>query len=975
MPGSISRHFLGWKLPLVQTVGDWLISDWSGTKVLDLSDRLLVLPSRTAGRRLREALAIRAAQAGQAVFPPKVVTPDFLISPTRLEGGTPASPVASAAQERMVWTALLQRIRLSDFRRLFPVDPVERSLRWADETAGGLLEVRRLLIEAGHSIASAGKEMARAGLESGRWADLTLLEDGAMRLFEETALRDPGFVQLNLSQKILVPEGIRHIVVAGVADLRALAEMVLLRLAGDVPVDLLVGAPQAEAVSFDPWGRPLVSGWLRREIPFPATSTSIHRLESPRAQARWVADRCLRWAGQMEGSSRNGLSSILAVGIPDAEVGPEVAQSCRQVGIGIYDPAGERLASAGLAYLLECAGEALVSGSFAAFRRFLICPGVARAVLRYGLKPGEVGFSESSLLCDADSLDKDCMPATVADALQASSRLGESSALSRGLRWLQFWQDRFRKGEFVSSLVELLGELHEGRTFAKRDPEGQILAAVVGVIMELEEDFHLLAGIWPISLSLADHFDLLRRRLCGEVLYPEHDAGDVELCGWLELLWEDSPRLIVTGLNDHAVPESTLSHAYLPDSARKILGIPHNEDRFARDAYFLTSVIESRQGGGGRVELLFGSHSLSGNPLRPSRLLFQCPLEVLPQQTQRLFQGDSEVEISPARKQGFRLLPEALPGDHKARTQLSASAMRTYLLCPFRYYLKHGRKMESLSVSQGEMESRDFGTIMHDTLEAFAAAPEAISTVALEITAFYHAELDRRIERRYGSRLPVPLMIQRESARNRLRWWADIEAAERSAGWRIRDSEVAFGTDDWPFQIDGMPVRGRIDRIEEHPELGLRVIDFKTGNGYKAKKHVAADSHLTALKRNESPKDFEAWSLFEDEAGKVKRWTDLQLPLYLMAVGPLHPGRPLTAAYVTLGQTQPEVALEPWEELGGELLESARICAAGIVHAVRSGVFWPAKDLNVPWDDFKEMFVPDAASAVDPRLLLGAKPV
>lgn len=972
MPGFISRHFLDWKLPLVQTVGNWLTSDWSGTTVLDLSDRLVVLPSRTAGRRLREALAIRAAKSGQAVFPPLVVTPDYLISPIRIEGNT---PVAGGAQERMIWTALLQRIRLGDYRRLFPVDPVERSLRWADETAGGLLAVRRLLIEAGHCFATAGKAMTMAGLESGRWSDLALLEEGAMRLYDEMALSDPGSVQLSLPHKIVVPEEIRRIVVAGVADLRALAEQVLTRLSQELPVDVLIGAPPTEADSFDLWGRPLASGWLRREIPFPATSTSIHRLDSPREQARWVADHCQIWAEQMAEGSRDGLSSIMAVGIPDAEVGPEVARACRQAGVGTYDPAGEGLANAGLVFLIQCAGDSLVTGSFAAFRRFLICPGVARAVLHTGSLPAEVGFSETSLLRDADQLDKECMPATVADALLASPRLGETSALSESLRWLQRWQDRFHKGGFVPSLLALLGELYEGRSFAKRDPEGQILAAVAEVIAGMDEDFEVLAGIWPRSLSLNDHFELLRRRFVGEVLYPEHDLGDVELCGWLELLWEDSPRIILTGLNDHAVPESTVSHAYLPDSARKILGIPHNEDRFARDAYFLTSVIESRRDGGGRVEILFGSHNLSGNPLRPSRLLFQCPLEALPQQTQRLFQGGSAVVASPARKQGFWLLPEALPSDHKARTQLSASAMRTYLLCPFRYYLKQGLKMEPLSASQGEMEARDFGTILHDTLEALALAPEAVSTVATEITGFLHAELDRRIERRYGRRLPVPLVIQRESARNRLRWWADIEAAERKAGWRILETESAFGEDDWPFQIDGMPVRGRIDRIEEHPELGLRVIDFKTGNGFKAKKHVAADSHLTSLKRNESPADFEPWSLHEDETGKVKRWTDLQLPLYLMAVGPLHPGRPLTAAYVTLGQTQPEVAVEPWEELGGELLESAQTCAAGIVQAVRAGVFWPARQIDASWDDFGEILAPDAATAVDPRLLLKTEPV
>jgi len=969
MPGSVSRHFLGWKLPLVQTVREWLTSGWSGTGVLNLSDCLVVVPSRTAGRRLREALAVHAAESGAAVFPPLVVTPDYLIAPARLAIG---SPVASGTQELLIWTALLQRIRLHEVRRLFPVDPVDRSLLWAHDTAGNLLAVRRLLVEAGHTFSSAAGVMAEQGLEAGRWFDLAVLEKAAGLLFGERGIEDPGMVQLRLPEEMAVPADIRRIVVAGLADLRTLAGAVLTRLSAEVPVDLLIAAPEAAADTFDLWGRPLAAGWARREIPLPEASTSLRRLNSPREQGEWVVDRCTAWSGETATVSREGLSSIVAIGIPDAELGPELAQTCRQAGLGTYDPAGEPLAGTGLAYLLQCTGDALVSGSFAAFRRFLICPGAARAMLRSGVTEGEPSFSETSLLGDADRLDRESMPTSLGDALSALPRLGAPSALGVGLRWLQRWQDRFRKEAFVPSVVAFLAELHEGRSYTKRDPQGQALAAAADALVGLAEDFRALGEIWPKPLPLAEHFELLQRRLASEVLYPEHEVGDLELCGWLELPWEDTPRLILTGMNDHAVPESTVGHAYLPDSARKVLGIPHNEDRFARDAYFLTFMIESRRGLGGWVELLFGSHSLSGNPLRPSRLLFQCPIEDLPKRTQRLFQGTAASVASPAREQGFRLLPEALPADHRARTKLSASAMRTYLLCPFRYYLKQGLRMESVTPSQGELEARDFGTILHDTLEALATAREATATIPAKITAFFHAELDRQIERRYGARLPVPLVIQREAARNRLRWWAEIEAAQRREGWQILETEVAFGSETWPFEIDDMVIRGRIDRIEEHPEHGIRVIDFKTGN-YKGKRHVAADSHLNALKKSESPDDFEPWSLHEDESGKIWRWTDLQLPLYLLAVAPKHPDRAITTAYVTLGQTEPEISLELWPELAGPCLESARACARGIVGAVRAGIFWPARELNTSWDDFAEILAPDAATAVDPRHLLAAE--
>ena len=80
-PASFHRHCLSWERPWLAQVTAWLARDWDGSGPLDLSDTVAVVPTRQSGRRLREALANLAFTRDQAVFAPRVVTPDVLVSP------------------------------------------------------------------------------------------------------------------------------------------------------------------------------------------------------------------------------------------------------------------------------------------------------------------------------------------------------------------------------------------------------------------------------------------------------------------------------------------------------------------------------------------------------------------------------------------------------------------------------------------------------------------------------------------------------------------------------------------------------------------------------------------------------------------------------------------------------------------------------------------------------------------------------
>jgi hypothetical protein len=105
---SATRLFLGWDRPLVQAVVEHVATSWSGQGALDLSDWLIIVPTRNASRRLREALAVHAAEKNAAVLPPRVVTPDFLTSPEH----APEMNPAGSLETRLIWAAELLRHRL-----------------------------------------------------------------------------------------------------------------------------------------------------------------------------------------------------------------------------------------------------------------------------------------------------------------------------------------------------------------------------------------------------------------------------------------------------------------------------------------------------------------------------------------------------------------------------------------------------------------------------------------------------------------------------------------------------------------------------------------------------------------------------------------------------------------------------------------------------------------------------------------------
>lgn len=924
---SPSLHVLPWDRPLLHAVTDRLAAGWDGEGPLDLSSTLVVVPTSQAGRRLREALAGHAAKKGQAVFPPRVILPDGL---ALLDA--PTEGVATRTELTLAWAETLRLADLDTLREVFPIDPPERTFAWAARLARELTSLQVTLAENGLRMAEVAARAGDGFPEAARWEQLGELEAACEAALSARGLLDPQATRIKAAGKPAMPAGIERIVVAGTPDPLALAVRVLAAHAeAGVPVEVLAAGPAEGAEDFfDDWGRPKADTWAKRVYSPHDFKERVRLCADPAAQAALIVS-CAVGYKKPEGR--------LGVGVADAEVLPALALEFSRAGLPVFNPEGRARGGEALHTLLTALAElAGREPSFAATAAFLRCPDVL----------AWLGGSSSKLLKELDELHERHLPPTL-DHARAKAR---DAALAAALDRIALLRVRLAGGRFADGARAVLSEIFKDRRFDHARPEDARAIEAAGAWTEVLAELEAAEARFP-GLAAADQWELALRALADSRSFDEKPDGAVELQGWLELLWDDVPHLVVAGFNDGRVPDAVVGDAFLPEGLRERLGLRTNAARFARDAYLLHALEAFRADGRGRLDLLAGKTSAAGEPLRPSRLLLQCADAELPERVAFLFSPAQSARDNPAWRRAWKLAPRA---DAKIES-LSVTSFRDYLKCPFRFYLKHGLRMTPVDPHKAELDAMDFGTLCHAALEAMGLpeSPVRDCTDAEVLRGFLLEELEKTAVDWHGDSPVLPLVVQIESARQRLSRVADVQARLRAEGWVIVRTE-------WEFQlvIDGMPIKGKIDRIDRNELTGeVRVIDYKTSD--TAVNPV--DVHVRGPKRAETMEEIPEFARFA-MAGDDKIWTDLQLPLYLEAVAEEF-GRGVACGYFNLPKAAGETNTALWDGYDADMQAAAMRCARGVVDAVKTRRFWPPAELPEAQDEFAALFPQGAEASVD----------
>jgi len=882
------RVFLGWDRPALATAAERLLGELGS----ELGDVLVAVPGARAARELRERLTRGAPPAWT---PPRVLTQGELVDALVLL----ERPAASRLARTLVWEEALATLAPEHRARLQRTSAGSASERL--RLAEAVRSLHSELAPEGSDFAALAKRGWTSGLEAeaARWEALAEAQRHYRERLARLGLEDPheGRARAIADGRV---DRTRRVVLVGVADMTHLLARLVETIAERVLV--LVAAPESLADGFDALGRLVVPFWKDREVPLALDDWRV--AEKPVDQAETVRAVLDEWHGRHSPGE-------LTLGVADESVIPYLERQLEDCGVGARRPAGMPVERTRPARLLSSLARYLARRGFAELAALARDADLAAAL---GDPDAPARF---------DRYHGEHMPRHARDWLGAHDFEQAVRAfhgeLERALGPL-VGLERRAAAEWAGPIRDLLMHLYPHELDRTVDPErvlAEALECIGGALAELEE---VPAGLVRADLAAWEALELLGRALRGQRVPPpppEATPDAVDIVGWLDLPLDGAPALILTGFNEGNVPRSVAAHAFLPDMMRVSLGLPGDAERLARDVYAATAILATRE----RCVFVSARRSAEGDPLAPSRLAFHRPAHEVPERVQRFLpHGDHAHGRIADEDAGPSHACPVLPG-WKAPERWRASAFRSYLVSPYRFYLEHVLGLETLDDRLGELDPRRFGTLAHCALEDLARGPHD-STDAEDIARFLVARLREHAAAAFGA-APLPAVeLQVSQLEHRLRMFAQHQAARAAEGWRIHAVE-------WKspapvrLDVDGTPVElaGKIDRIDVHPDGRWAILDYKTGD------------------RKKRPR--------EAHRAKDGTWIDLQLPLYRELARALDLDGEPALGYAWIHKQEEDTGFFV-DDFPAFELEEALAEARRIVRAVRSGDFrepgWPPYD-------------------------------
>ncbi len=912
----MKRHFWDWNKPVLHWAVEKLLAGYGGGEA-DFSDTLFVVPTAEAGRRLKEALANATGGKGGVVMPHVWAPEQLLVTKEDRAGG------ASRLKSLLAWAVVLENVKPNECQVLFGQTLPQRTWSWCLATAELMLDLSSTLGAGGWSFQSVASSR-HLEVDAERWRELAELESRFIKLLEQQGVEDMQRLKAARAVSPVLPEGVRNVSVLAAPDLPPLAEKWLRSVAEAVEVTVHILAPEKWNAAFDDAGRPLPEFWSDTSLLGAAVL-----LEN--------ISVCMNSAGQaaavVKAVGELAITSRTAVGVCDAEVSNAVLERMSGEGVRVFEPGGISPVRAGLWHVLECFHAVLEREPWSAFAALLRVDEVRSAL--------NGGASEPKLMSVADAFAAAHLPLTLTHA--QSLLTSDDSLLKRPLDALLAWREKASSMVAEEVVRGLLNWLYGGRDFVTSSPADRLhvdLAdALIQAAAEVDEELAALGRTLSAAERLALVLKLVERSALSE---PRGDV-DLVLQGWLELLWEQAPGLVIAGVNEEHVPGILISHPFLPDGVREKLGLACQRSRYARDAYLCHAISAQREPA--MTRWICGQWSDRGDALKPSRLLMRCDDEELPARVKKLFPKEEEkkVVVEPPRSLAWMLKPQLR--EPRALERVSHSRLSSYLRCPFGYYLDYETRWgEVVDPAKQEMDAMEFGDLLHRALDAFAKhASMRESTDDAEIADFLDAEVQSRAAEKWGNPLPMLVRLQVESARQRLREVAKTEAAARQDGWLIMHSELDISSDESPIMIGNARLSGMIDRVERRTRGGvneLRVLDFKTSD----RELEPRTAHLKRITARTQTAEGSEWRQVLDRDGRTTfQWNSLQLPLYAAALHARGLGVP-AVGYFCVPKSIQQTRISMWEGFDEWWMESALEVAAEVVRRIEACVFWPPAD-------------------------------
>ncbi len=858
------------------------------------------------------------------MVPPLLLTPGTVVeSLYGLSGDTGTAALPDLIADRLSWCQAVTRLDPEEAEQIALASgkaALSFSQRWAlAETLGAL---HRELRAAGVSFASICEQIGNGESDDDEYAraqpstSLTTIPETQRQwwrivrnLFEHRTaiLAEHGLVDRDVARwEVLAGDVVpraHRLIVACCPDLSAQARRAIELFPGTV--EILIHAPADTAAGFTATGTIDESFWQSYPIPIPPSQ--LHIAADPRQEALAVVDTLSTIAPHC---------TVLECAIaPLTEVTRRAIRAqFDQSAIPFFDADAPPAPLLTLVSWLRAAIDFARTGGRADAWRLLRHPH------SHGLaNPG------TALHAMLDNINKECVQSAI--PLHGSPRtFPVSDALERALGRLSILLAPFRDNDPqpIAAWAPHMSALFDGCHLGDQI-DAATHRSLEATLLVMRDTPPLAPVVGSEALTVfADTFSLLHT--------PETESTPaLDIIGWLELHLDDSPHLLIAGFVENSVPEVLNSDPFLPNSLRRELGLPSNEYRMARESYLLSALLASRN-----AHLFLHRHLSDGSQTLPSRLLYRdTPARSIA--IARQFFIEPTPRWRPLAAGNPLPAPASFIAAHPPTAgiphelSLPVTALRDYLACPYRFYLKRILKLQPTPPPLTELDLRLFGNLLHNTLQSLGnyvaeqSSPQLLGSER-NLRDYLFTTLDTSFDNLVGTHPSQAAKIQLESARYRLREFVGWQVASYAEGWHPIETEFSLDPSRTTRTIGEATISltGRIDRIERNIETGaVRILDFKTS------KHPPR-----------------VWSA---RSG----WGDPQLPFYALL---LHRHPPYSssceeigACHVVLNGSGEVKAIDA--ALPPERFDAVESLLTKTLSDIASGIFWPPAP-SVPFDDF-----------------------
>ncbi len=909
MSRLFSCHRFPWTAPLLPQLVDFLLPQSTTDDPLTLDHLLIIIPTRQSGRRLLETLTLAAHQINKGLLPPLILTPDAL-----LRMACPHS-VASKTLAVVTWADLLKEKKEAITTLLPNTHLTDDS--WALQTARQLERVQSQIGLHGLDFSQVAVKTKNTTMDPKRWQLLAELEDLYRKRLRDMDKLCPQQALTHAATNPVLPAAIRHILLASPSPSPLVIQ--LLQTVQQQGLDCTVlqyGPDTPEA--WNEQGLPDPQFWHQHDLELTETH-SFHVSHDPHELASTLCQRLLS----------SPVESQCAIGIPDTQLLPAIEQELSSLDLVSYNPAGQSLHYSEAGRLLLAIQDFLLQTQFHATWNLLRHPAFYQEVLRDSQLPR--GSSPQRLLAEVDKLEE----RHLCHSMDSLNNILESHptrfpCMQAALPHLAAWQQMAKQEYPEQALEHILLQFIGDRVLIPANPEDRAFITALQELNDILQQIRDLRLHYP-DITQTTLYSLLGSLLQETTLYAERPANAVDLQGWLEILWDPAPYLILAGMHNQALPMHIQGDAFLPEQLRNHIGMETNLQRSSMDAYLLHSVLACRRETG-RVEMLLARWGVDNQAIYPSPLLLRTKDDpALLQRIRDLIQYQPPLPKLPQRT----IPPLAhLNKPNTTGKKISVTAFKAWLNNPFDFLLQYLLGWETRTHRKQEMDGSDIGNLIHYTMEKCVPLFYKQELDLKETTELFESHAREQLEILHGSHPHFLLELQWDNIKRRLYHCAAIETQLKKEGWTNQYIEQKLS-----FPLQGYQVEGRIDRIDYHKERNAyRVIDYKTSSAdYAYSKKIISRTGPLLLPEIE---------FVRNERGKPvrHRWTDLQLPLYAHAVQHAYQlSGDLEVCVFSIPSTLGKIKLHQ-EIMTPELVQPALQCACAILQSIDNNHFWAQRE-------------------------------